>query len=274
MNSIKLVISLFLFSLLCSGQTCEELVTGLIPLKSTRGSVERKLGKSDKIDPGVYHTKKAKVRVNYIKQKCIGNGWNVLPSTVLDYYVFPKNRVLIEEYRKDYINLTKTVDDAFYSFYTDKINGVQYVVASDGSLAHIRYFPRLDDGKYRCDGYYEFDPVSETYLRFDRFRLETNPNTLARIDSALGSFADYSNYVLYMVFYLRSGEDISRKQEILSTIEQYVYEERNLKHSEFKAIFGGFRDDSEAEIFILPRDYSKPVPNPKYACPYPNCYSQ
>jgi hypothetical protein len=128
----------------------------IVPLRTTRAAVERRLGKPR----GGYHelkTERAFVVYSGGRGCAGGEGWDVPRDTVVQIVVTPKTRLRLPALRLDLKKFEKSADPEVptHALYTDKEAGLSYEVfegggADDGLVLHIQYDPPAKDERLRC----------------------------------------------------------------------------------------------------------------------------
>jgi len=131
----------------------------IVPLRSTRAQVERRLGKSRR---GYHELKTERAFFYYSSGRgCAGGeGWNVPADTVVRILVTPKTRLWLSALRLDMKRFEKSADTEVptHALYKDKEAGLTYEVyegggESNGLVLHIQYDPTAADEKLlRCPG--------------------------------------------------------------------------------------------------------------------------
>jgi hypothetical protein len=128
----------------------------IVPLRTTRAQVERRLGKPR----GGYHELKAeRAFVFYSGERCAGGeGWDVPRDTVVQIVVTPKTKVLLPSLRLDLRKFEKSPDREIptHVLYRDREAGLSYEVfegggEDDGTILHVKFEPAArDDKQLRC----------------------------------------------------------------------------------------------------------------------------
>ena len=129
----------------------------VVPLRSTRAQVERRLGKPR----GGQHELKAERAVFYYTsgRGCAGGeGWNVPRDTVVRIVVTPKRKLRLSALRLDLKRFEKSADAEVptHALYSDRGAGLTYEVyegegPSNGLVLHVQYDPTAADEKlFRC----------------------------------------------------------------------------------------------------------------------------
>ncbi|HKG13349.1 MAG TPA: hypothetical protein VKB12_08415 [Pyrinomonadaceae bacterium] len=131
----------------------------IVPLRTTRAQVERRLGRPR----GGYHelkTERAFVVYSSGRGCAGGEGWNVPRDTVVRIVVTPKTKLRLSALRLDLKRFEKSADAEVptHALYKDREAGLTYEVyegggESNGLVLHIQYDPTAADEKLlRCPG--------------------------------------------------------------------------------------------------------------------------
>jgi hypothetical protein len=258
------IFALFLVSSIYA-QENRETWRGILPLHTTKQEVEEIVKGLKRNTNSSYETEKETIFINYTSGKCDGNGWNVVPDTVLDYQVYSKRREKINEVNKTYTNLILTSDDAGYRYFTEVKNGLQYLVDTEDVVEFIRYVPTSDDSKFRCQGFPKYDPVSEHYRPYSKYEFKGSKWDVYRIGSFLAQLQSLTDHKGFIILYLKKQSSTQIKKQYLSKINDFVFDKNKIKTEKVKIIFGGYRDNSELELFLIPSSYPETIPTPKYS---------
>src|ERR1043165_845780 len=159
-NLTKVAVScLWLISCLVPDSPAKEW-RGIIPLHTTRADVKRMFGKPlfeegkpldiDDVDVG-------RINIMYVVQPCQqglpsnwGN-WNVPVDTVVDVTIHLKKEFPFADQKiPDKEKLKWYTDDAGFSYYEDKKEGIEYSVNRDGMVEDITYGPSEKDEHLLC----------------------------------------------------------------------------------------------------------------------------
>jgi len=132
----------------------------IVPLRTTRAQVERRLGKPRPRDRR-YHFRTESALVNYAHADgCAGGAeWDVPRGTVLNILVTPKRRLNLSSLRLDLSKFRKTTagDTTSRALYTNEEEGVTYDVFDapgeyQGRVQSVTYGPTAADQHRRCPG--------------------------------------------------------------------------------------------------------------------------
>ncbi len=155
----KVIAGCFCLMLLLVGSSSAKEWRGIVPLRSTRDDVRRILGQPLSMSSNfsdLYDVNEGRVSIMYIRQRCEqglpadwGN-WNVPPYTVVNIIISLKEWMPLSELGvPDIEKLKWYTDDAFFTYYHDKKEGVQYEVR-DGIVRSITYGPTERDQHLSC----------------------------------------------------------------------------------------------------------------------------
>jgi hypothetical protein len=236
---------------------------GIVPLHSTRADVERLLGKSTDECNCIYRTDNEWVRVYYAKAPCEGwlSGWNVPENTVLELNVGVNLK--FSDLRIDESNFSKTYDDATYTYYANRKEGVQYIVSYEGDVRDIKYFPSSDDVNLRCKCFPLDDGSVFRGISWDSFEGISMDNMFVRLDNYVIQLqnldADWNGHVI-TYSPLRAGR--SKASAFRKRIYDWLTVKRGFDQRGITVIDGGHRERFAAELYLLPPGVSVPSPLP------------
>ena len=274
-NSLKTLIILFFLTSFTYSQSNSW--NDLTPLRSNRLDVEKLLGKPTDDKPyGVrYKTEKETVRVIYTSEKC-ENGWDVPKDTILRITVYESNvGKSFDELKLDKNLFSHTVDDAFYATWTNTDEGVQYYFNGYQQLESITYLPKKSDNDLRCDGFPSFQPEGEHYP-FDTFlfynpklsKKESLYSVFSRLDNFIVSLKNYkSDYKGYILVYFDKKLSFNEYQKRLNKLKDFLFKLRKVSPEIVTVIDGGINYESRVELYILPKGWKPPAPDPTYPSP-------
>lgn len=147
---------------------------GIVPLRSSRPEVERKLGRP--LDPGNeyaarYKTKNEVVFVLFASGAPCGpdapDAWRVPRGTVISLTVRPNTEVRFSDLKLDVGKYKKTDNEGHgpsYFYYTNEKEGIQYEVTQDRVMA-ITYSSGAKHNDLRCSV-----PAKNRWRHFSFFR--------------------------------------------------------------------------------------------------------
>ena len=154
-----LVACALLLLLLGSGHAAAKGWRRIVPLRSTRAEVERRLGKPR---GGFYEVKGERAFIFYSNGRgCDGlQDWDVPRDTVVRIVVRPRGKLWLSSLRLDPRKFEKSADPGMTSRvrYTDRKAGLTYEVsegegAEDGRVMNISFEPAAEDEEgRRCPG--------------------------------------------------------------------------------------------------------------------------
>ncbi|MFL6210754.1 MAG: hypothetical protein ACJ74W_18025 [Pyrinomonadaceae bacterium] len=158
-NFIRLVVSCFVLCF-ASASLAKEW-RGIIPLHSTRADVKKLLGKplfeeGKPID--LYDVDEGRMNILYVIQLCQqglpsnwGN-WNVPVDTVVEIEIYLNKQVPFAALKiPDKGKLKWYTDDAGFTYYHDKKEGIEYSVNREGMVESIAYGPTEADEHLVCN---------------------------------------------------------------------------------------------------------------------------
>jgi hypothetical protein len=123
---------------------------GIVPLKSTRGDVEKIFGKPIPVPfspyGGRYETGTRQIDFGYSRGRCSedpGAGFDVPKDVVLDIEERFLDRVKFSELKVNMARFKRTPANIGSTTYDDEKNGVGIVVDAEGYIASITYYPTL-----------------------------------------------------------------------------------------------------------------------------------
>ena len=236
---------------------------GIVPLHSTRAEVERLLGKSTDECNCVYRTEHEVVRVDYAKAPCEGSprGWNVPANTVLAVTV--GSSLMFADLHIDESKFSKTYDDAFFAYYANRVEGVEYVVSHEGDVRRIDYFPSTVDLNLRCKCFPPDDGSVFRGMTWDSYGGISLDNVLARLDNftiqLLNSPAAWKGRV---ITYSPLGVSRTRAAAYRKRIREWLFVKRKMDPRRLSVIDGGHRETFAGELFLLPPGNLVPPPLP------------
>jgi hypothetical protein len=134
----------------------------IVPLKSTRAEVERRLGSTTGAYFGEYELKEGSLFIEYSSGPCKPErkgGWNVTKDMVIRVRFWPKHRRRIADLKLDPKKFRKIVDDHVFGvgafYYVNDEEGITYQVQS-GKIDFVEYHPAKRDEHLYCG-----DPADE-----------------------------------------------------------------------------------------------------------------
>lgn len=238
---------------------------GIVPLRSTRADVERLLGPPRGDCKCLYDAAGAFVHVNYAQAPCKGypSGWNVPEDTVLMLTVREEGRPPLSELKLDDGRYKTAYDDALFTYYSSRAEGVQYVVSNEREVRSVAYFPRASDAGLRCRCFPEED---ESVFRTPPF-YDFAPRSLVTMDARLDNFAadaqnDPRAKVYAIVYEGRSARAAARYR---AGVRDWLVNVRGIEAGRVFVTGGGLRERLEVELFLFPPSLAPPDPRPTRA---------
>jgi len=239
----------------------------ITPLRSTRGDVEKIATFVESSGNSVtYKTDNEILDVEYSRTKCIGHGWDIPAGRVVAYIAYPKIDLILEDVLKAHKKIVKTGSDTGTTYYTDEANGIEFAVrpGSPDKIYDIRFTATAADSTVRCQGFPPYNPVADNYLHYDAGAIKNAATwDVGDIFSTLGQIKNNPNEKGYIFIYCKKGmlTECRRAKKKIETFSQFV-----LKHDINRLVIslGGYRNQTEYETFLIPKDYPAAVPRPIY----------
>jgi len=240
---------------------------GIVPLHSTRADVERLLGRSDEKCNCFYKTGEAKIFVEYSRNRCQGflTGWNVPRDTVLMISVQPETALRLADLVLDLTKFEKSSGtDTPVEYYTDNDSGVRYKVSDSGLVTWIDYIPKRADYSLRCGnfpmipdlGYSEFKPL-DTYSNIHP------ADERARLDNFSIWLHEQSEMKGYILFYASKKFPLRSAKLRALHARNYLVNVRRLNPKRIKIVNGGYSEQFQIELYIVPASAGPPTPRPR-----------
>jgi hypothetical protein len=266
MRNIRLVFALVLTVFVGSsaaGQAGIGPFENSIPLKTDRASIERdhrvtRVG-SNWIE---FDSSEGKVIAEFAKSNCDSHGWNVDPDTLVTLSVFPRDRTAFEN-----VNVTGFDSMAWESevYYADRAKGIEYQIRRDYDgqyLGAIRRVPKTSDSALRCDGFPEYDPLSEHYTNYDGGIITRIGNwDVTRVFTTIENAR--ANSKRAFIFVYCPGNESRTAHKIIAKINRFVQRLDRSNPDYLTVAYGGVRSRCEFESFVIPSGYPEVRPRPK-----------
>ena len=248
---------------------------GIVPLHSTRADVERLLGPSNTEDSS-YDIDGARVTVAYSSQGCqegLPGGWNVPPDTVVSISVSSTKEIKLADVLvpgKNYDQIYRVHTPQLVD-YVDIQEGVRYAYATvDDSVQSITYFgSEADDKKLRCGTYKYAAPVpAEAKNKFEQVPYDSfGKIPFEDVEARLDSFAvqlqnlneGKSHYRGFIIVYAGRSAHAAEASTAAACSKSYLVSVRNFAPDSVIAADGGYRDEFEVELYIIPNDAYPPL---------------
>ena len=244
-----------------------EVWRGIVPLHSNRSNVERLLGPPSGECKCLYEAGSENVRVDYAKAPCVGypSGWNVSSDMVLTIRVRSAEPKRFSDLHLVMTDFHKAVDDTFTTYYSNREEGIEYSVSSEGIVQSVSYLPSGNDSQLRCSCFPLVDESIQRSTSFDGFGLRSMSDVLARLDNYIIALLNNQRWKGYVLLY--RGRQTSQRQ--LSTyrnsIMQHILRKRAVPPDRIRLIDAGYREGPEIELFLLPAGLSPPEPRPSWS---------
>ena len=238
-----------------------------MPLHNTRSQVEHILGLSTDQCRCFYKTTDASIYVEYAKGRCKGSivGWNVPPETVLSLTVYPKVHDWFADLKLNPAKYRVREDDTSTKYYSNRDEGIQYAVSSDGQVKSISYIPSLKDRRLRCAGFSMEDGSTFDYVKFDNYGELSFESESARLDSLAVLLTETPNISGYIMVY--AGRIACPSEALIraNRARDYLMNQRGIAPKRIRAIDGGYRENLSVELYAIPTDADPPTAVPTIA---------
>jgi hypothetical protein len=244
---------------------------GIVPLHSARVDVERLLGPSKDKCQCFYETEDEKIFVHYADSPCEGflHGWDVAKDAVLMITVRSNAEMRFSDLSVDLTKFVKTLGtDTPKVNYTDKDAGVRYEVSDLGMISAVDYVPKRTDYNLRCKG---FPSIPDLGLRefkpFDEYSNISPADEYARLDNFSILLHDQPEMKGYILVYASKDLPANKARMRARNAKNYLVERRNLEPKRIDVIEGGYREQFDVELYILPSNGNRPTPYPTVVPP-------
>jgi len=231
--------------------------------------VERLLGPSEEKCRCFYKTDNEKIFVEYSQSPCKGflTGWNVAADTVLMISVQPNADLRLSDLS---LNLTKFVKtsgtDTPEVYYTDNDGGIRYKVSESGVVRSIDYVPKRADYSLRCKGFPSLPDLGHREFNpFDTYSNIPFGDERARLDNFSILLREQRQMKGYIVVYASRSFPSIRAKRRAQRASDYLTKVRRLDPKRIGIVYGGYREQFEIELYILPADIGPPIPHPTVA---------
>ena len=264
--------------LFTSGTASGKAWRGIVPLRSTRTDVERLLGPPGGEDSG-YDIDDARVSISYSSLGCregLPGGWKVPPNTVVSISVLSAKEIKLADvlvsgknYDQIYAVHTPRVD------YVDVQEGVRYETL-DGSVLDITYLAsEADDQKLRCGEYKYAAPVPAgaknkfEQVPFDSYGKLPFEDSAARLDNFVIQLLKMNegtpHYRGFVIVYAGRSAHVAEASTAAECAKNYLMKVRKVDPETVVAADGGYRDEFQVELYIMPNDAYPPMLMPARA---------
>jgi hypothetical protein len=202
------------------------------------------------------------VNVQYSEGRCEGNpaGWDVPADTVLTIHLRPKTELLFLSLGLDRSRYAVSADDASFTYYASRREGVMYVVLND-RVESVYYMPTTADRDLRCPGFPEEDGSLTVYRAFDEYADLTFGDEAPRLDNfaiMLQQVPEWRGYIVVHAGRRARPHEAKRRGE---RNRRYVIERRGIEPERVIAIDGGHREFYTVGLYLIPKGYHPPGPN-------------
>lgn len=267
------VIIMACVSLLTPGAANGKAWKGIVPLHSTRADVERLLGPPGLDDSG-YDIDDARVSITYSFQGCqegLPVGWKVAPNTVVSISVSSIGEVTLSDvlvagrnYDQIYrVHTPRAVD------YVDVQEGVRYVT-TEGEVQTIMYIAsEADDKRLRCGEYKYAAPVPVgaknkfEQVPFDSYGKIPFEDAEARLDDFMAQLENMNagtpHYRAFVIAYAGRSAHAEEAAITADCVKNYLVKVRKADPETVIAADGGYRDEFQVELYIMPNDAYPPM---------------
>jgi hypothetical protein len=233
---------------------------GIIPLHSTRRTVEQFLGPSADSCRCLYKTKHETIYVEYAKSRCEGSvpGWDVPVDTVLRLTVRSDTQPEFSALTLDLKRYNVREDDTFTKYYSNQSDGMEYSVTPSGRINAITYMPTAGDNHLRCVGFPLHNGRVTGYTPFDQYGDLDFDSERGRLDNFAVMLDGAKNLKGYIVVYagkIACGHEARNRGNRART---YLINKRALASTRIKIIDGGYRDRVLVELYGLPQNAAPP----------------
>lgn len=234
---------------------------GIEPLRSTRADVERVLSLQGEQCRCCQDTGLEFVYAQYSKGRCEGNpaGWDVPADTVLKIHLRPKSELLFSSLGLDRSRYAVSADDAFFTYYASRGEGVRYSISND-RVESISYMPTTADRDLRCPGFPEEDGSLTVYRAFDEYSNLTFRDERARLDNFAIMLQEVPEWRGYIVVYAGRRARPNEAKVRGERNRRYVIERRGVEPERVVTIDGGHREIYTVELHVIHKDYHPPAP--------------
>lgn len=238
----------------------------IVPLHSSRDDVESIARFVKNFSDFVrYETDNEFLDVYYSQAKCVGHGWNVPAGRVLSYSSYPKHDLSLADVTGKNKNLIQISDDVGTSYFINQSNGIEFVVRfGEEKVEYIGFSPTVTDSDLRCKGFPEYNLVSDHYAPYQVGSIENISNwNVELIYATLAQVNENPDQQGYVFIYCKKGQK-SKCKELKQKIEKFANSVLKSKINQLVVTFGGYRSDTEIEVFLIPKDKPPAVARPTF----------
>jgi hypothetical protein len=185
-------------------------------------------------------------------------------DTVLEIKVSPQQHTAIWESEllaQNYIKSREIDGPAVY--FANVRRGIKYTV-DDGKINSVSYIPSSNDVGLRCPGFAPYDGGLREYHPYSSFSQKAQ-----LIDERLSEFAlqlaNNPNVVGYVITYAGAVSRKGEAQAMGDSARRVITDKNKVARARVIVMDGGFRQDAEFELFLVPRGVPAPEPTPTLA---------
>jgi hypothetical protein len=247
---------------------------GIVPLHSTRADVERLLGPPTEETSKYsvfYRTPNETVTIRYAEGLPCGIGekysqWRVPRNTVEGILVTLMTPVSLSQLGIDESKYKKKSGGHRPQdiYYIGEQEGESIRVFA-GEVQDIDYFPAASDDSLACPG---LRPISESGCeglippRFKSYGPKQSEFEHSLLDNFVITLLDEKDRTGYIIAYAgkraRPGEAKAHAEQA----KKYLVTIRSFPASRLKAINGGYREEPEVDLYVVPKGICPPSPTP------------
>lgn len=269
MATLNLVRALLLI-LFLSGLCYSKEWRGIIPLHSTRKDVERLIG-PPKVPNGIEHDfPNELVIIFYSRGPCVKGwpyGWDVQSGVVTSIRRVPKTRLGLSEIDVDVAGYeqNRESDTPGWITYVNQREGLSVTFNGiEGTVQGINYMPPANEQHLSCPGANTLERDVGKTMRFKTassydVSFEDEKVDLDNFARALKRAPGWEGYI---VAYAGRHASAGEAQQRAKRAKTYVVRVRRVNSRRIFTIDGGYRDNSQLELFLIPPQGPKPVPLP------------
>jgi hypothetical protein len=273
------MISLVLASA-CYGQAWKK----IIPLRSTRGDVERAMGPPTESNGTTYDLKNERVMVFYTGGSCKPGwpyGWNVGPNVVTKIAIYPKIKLTLTELGIDVTGYQKTQNIRLGGVdYTSKDTGISIGLKDNGQVDVIQVEPGLKDNALLCPDAAarqgEIERGESAYIApVVHFSQITRQEEETRIDFFVDQVKTYpTSSKIYVFAYAGPKECDDEVRSRLARIRNRIASQLRVSPDLITTTNGGRKSATWTELYVVRSDEPRPLTTPEMGTgfvPQRNC---
>lgn len=239
----------------------------IVPLRSSRDDVEKAaMLKSEGVVLSKYETADATLEVYFAGSECDQHGWKVPGDRVVSYKVYPKVTFPVPKSVTSDSDFIQTVDDDGTAYFTNRTKGIEYAVRQDvEGVIFIRFTPAAADAALRCPGYPQYDPVTDHYSLYQAGTVKDVANwDSGLVYAGLAQVRDDVRLKGYIFVYCHPSRQ-SECRSVIKMIKTVADDVLRSSVSRVTIAFGGSRQKTEYEVFVIPEEYPAAAPRPRPA---------